>query len=143
MKSSSNILEAVEDSELNKCWLLVQELRPHVSQHDFVKAVGEMRHEGYTPVFIQEDDEFVAYVGFREMQMLFSGKIIYIDDLVTAPQHRGKGYASQLLDYIIEIARSKKLKGVHLDSGYLKNEAHRLYLNKGFILRAHHFALEL
>jgi GNAT superfamily N-acetyltransferase len=142
MKSSSNIIQLVQDKEFHKCWLLVRELRPHVSQQEFVKAISEMRHEGYTPVFIQEGEEIVAYAGFREMQMLFSGKIIYIDDLVTAPIHRGKGYASRLLDHIIEIAKSKNLKGVHLDSGYLKNEAHRLYLNKGFILRAHHFAFD-
>jgi GNAT superfamily N-acetyltransferase len=143
MKSSSNIIYTAQEHELDRCWLLVRGLRPHVSQLEFVKAISEMRHEGYTPVFIKEGEAVVSYAGYREMQMLFCGKIIYIDDLVTAPDYRGKGFASILLEYIIQIARQKKLSGVHLDSGYLKNEAHRLYLNKGFLLKAHHFALDL
>jgi GNAT superfamily N-acetyltransferase len=143
MESSVNILPATNDAELHLCWPLVQELRPHLTQNEFVKSVGEMMPEGYTPVFIKEEEEIVAYAGYRETQMLFCGKIIYIDDLVTAPDKRGKGYASYLLEYIFEIAKSKQLNGVHLDSGYLKTDAHRLYLNKGFKLLAHHFGMKL
>lgn len=142
MSSHLEISDALHESDLIKCWLLVRELRPHVSQEEFIRAVGEMRQEGYTAVFIHRAGEPVAYAGFRCVQMLFSGKIIYIDDLVTAPLHRGRGYGSQLLDHIVQVAKDKDLQGIHLDSGYLKNEAHRLYLNKGFVLRAHHFALD-
>jgi predicted GNAT family acetyltransferase len=55
-------------------------------------------------IYIKEDEIPVAFAGFRNMHMLHSGKIIYIDDLSTLPQYRGKGYAGKLLDYLHNLA---------------------------------------
>ena len=77
------------------------------------------------------------------MQMLYSGEIIYIDDLSTLPEYRGKGYAGTLLDYLHKLAAENGKRAVHLDSGYHRNDAHRLYLNKGYKIASHHFAKEL
>jgi hypothetical protein len=41
---------------------------------------------------------------------------------------------------VIGVAKEKGLKTVALDSGYQRLDAHRLYLNKGFTLNAHHFS---
>ncbi|MBS1936158.1 MAG: GNAT family N-acetyltransferase, partial [Bacteroidetes bacterium] len=78
--------------------------------------------------------------GFRYLQFLYNGKHIYIDDLATLPSSRGKGYAGELLDYVINLAKEKGYKCVTLDSGYQRFDAHRLYLNKGFTLNCHHFS---
>jgi hypothetical protein len=32
---------------------------------------------------------------------------------------------------------------VHLDTGFSRHDAHRLYLNKGFKLSCHHMSLQL
>jgi GNAT superfamily N-acetyltransferase len=102
-----------------------------------------MLNEGYTLAFIAEDDKALAAVGFRYLNFLYLGKHFYIDDLTTLPSERGKGYGSKLIDFVVNLARERGYSAVTLDSGYARFDAHRLYLNKGFRLNAHHFVMEL
>lgn len=141
--SMSEIKYAITDEEINFCWEVVRALRPHLEQRNYLSLVRSMMQEGYQMIYIGIDSQAVAFAGFRSMQMLYSGKIIYIDDLSTLPEHRGKGYAGLLLDFIHKLAADTGKKAVHLDSGYQRNEAHRLYLNNGYKLASHHFVKEL
>lgn len=102
-----------------------------------------MMNEGYRMIFIEEDGNAIAFSGFRNMNMFYCGKIIYIDDLGTLAEHRGKGCGTMLLNYIHELARAEGKTAVHLDSGHHRFTAHRLYLNKGYNIIAHHFVHEL
>ncbi|MBS1914827.1 MAG: GNAT family N-acetyltransferase [Bacteroidetes bacterium] len=131
---------AKTEEDILKCWDVLFELRPHLNKNNFVATVKEMITEGYTLAFIEENGKPVAATGFRYLQFLYNGKHIYIDDLATLPSSRGKGYAGELLDYVINLAKEKGYKCVTLDSGYQRFDAHRLYLNKGFTLNCHHFS---
>lgn len=134
---------AVSDSEILACFKAVFELRPHLDKENYLKQVKEMQQETYTLAYIKDGENVIAIAGFRYLQMLYCGKIIYIDDLSTLPESRGKGYASQLLDFIFNLAMEKNLEAVHLDSGYQRFDAHKLYFNKGFIINAYHFSKKL
>ena len=131
---------ASTENDIQKCFDVLLELRPHLIQHSFIQTIQEMLAEGYTLAFIEENEKAVAAVGFRYLQFLYNGKHIYIDDLSTLPAFRGKGYASILLDFVIDTAKEKGYTAVTLDSGYQRFDAHRLYLNKGFTLNCHHFS---
>ena len=74
------------------------------------------------------------------MHTLRTGWMIYIDDLYTDPAYRGRGYAGALLDYVDRHAVAEAIPSVHLDSGYMLHDAHRLYLNKNYVLACNHFA---
>ena len=126
--------------EILKCWEVLLLLRPHLIESNFVTIVQEMMSEGYELAFIEEDGKAVAAIGYRYLQYLYNGKHIYIDDLSTLSAARGKGYAGKLLDHVETKAREKGYGAVTLDSGYLRTDAHRLYLNKGFTIVAHHFS---
>jgi len=84
-----------------------------------------------------------SFCGFRYVTMLHRGRSIYIDDLATLPQERGKGYGAALLKFVINKAKAEMLQSIHLDSGHQRYDAHRLYLNHGFKMTSHHFALDL
>ena len=129
--------------DISKCWHVMYALRPHLVEETFVSTVQEMLTEGYQLAFIEENTKAVAAIGFRYLQYVFNGKHFYIDDLSTLPESRGKGYAGMLLEYVIELARQKGYTSVTLDSGYARNDAHRFYLNKGFVLASHHFLKKL
>ena len=75
--------------------------------------------------------------------MLAWGRILYIDDLITREKTRGKGYGKILLDHVTKIAKEAKCNQVHLDTGYTRHAAHKVYLKHGFELNAHHLALKL
>lgn len=45
-----------------------------------------------------------AFIGYRSLNLLRTGPIIYVDDLFTSPDCRGKGYDGTLLNYVAAIA---------------------------------------
>ena len=134
---------AFTDNDIRKCWGVMKELRPHLNEAEFLPTVQEMMEEGYILAYIEEENVAVAAIGFRYMQLLYNGKQYYIDDLTTLPKTRGKGYGGKLLDYVIDLATKNGFDAVTLDSGHQRFDAHRLYLNKGFTITAHHFGKKL
>lgn len=133
-----------DELDIARCFAVYQELRPHLSYADeLVNRVITQFTEGFQLAAIFDADNAVACCGFREMNTLAWGKIIYIDDLATLSSERGKGYASKLLEFVIQYAKDNGYNEVHLDSGYQRLDAHRLYLNQGFNLSCHHFQLKL
>jgi len=105
--------------------------------------VIEQREEGYEIIAIEEEKELVACIGFRFLTTLAWGKILYIDDLITKEKTRDKGYGKILLDHVIQIAREHLCKEVHLDTGYTRHAAHKVYIKQGFEFNCHHLALKL
>jgi GNAT superfamily N-acetyltransferase len=134
---------AQSDADILKCWPVMHVLRPHLQESAFLPTVREMLTEGYRLAFIEENGIAASAIGFRYEQKLFDGKQFYIDDLTTLDEHRGKGYAGLLLDFVFESARALGYDCVTLDSGPTRHDAHRLYLNKGFKIASHHFIWKL
>jgi len=140
----SEIQEAKTGEEILACWPVIQELRPHLIQSELVRRVQyQAEKETYRLMYIKEDSRVVAICGFRVQNYLWSGKTLYIDDLCTLSTAHRRGNAGKLLDWVIDFAKKDKCDAVSLDSGYTRNNAHRLYLNKGFDLKSHHFHLNV
>ncbi len=134
---------AKTEQDILKCWDAMHALRPHLDKEQFVPIMQEMISEGYILAFIEQDGVAVSATGYRYMQSLFIGKYYHIDDLSTLQSARGNGYGGILLQYVAEEARKNGLAALTLDSGYARHDAHRLYLNKGFVLASHHFIKKL
>lgn len=133
------ILTASSDADILKCWPVMHTLRPHLIENQFLPLIRNMMTEGYTLAFVEENGLAAAAIGFRYQQKLFDGKQIYVDDLTTLPEHRGKGYGGLLLDHVFQLAKAHGYAHVTLDSGPSRHDAHRLYLNKGFRITSMHF----
>lgn len=138
-----NVKTAKTDTDILKCWLVLKELRPHLEEDKFLARIKEMFTEGYQLAFIEENGKAVAAIGFRYENFLHCGKHFYIDDLSTLPEARGKGYGGMLLDHVAALAKEKGFGLITLDSGHHRFTAHRLYLNKGFEIKSHHFVKNL
>jgi ribosomal protein S18 acetylase RimI-like enzyme len=128
------------ESDILKTWEVMQLLRPHLIHDEYVNLIKEMRSTGYSLAFIEEDGKAVSVIGFRHLQFLFNGRHIYIDDLSTLTNARGKGYAGKLIDYVCNLAKEQGYQHVTLDSGCSRYTAHKLYMNKGFTIGAYHFS---
>jgi GNAT superfamily N-acetyltransferase len=114
-------------------------------RESFALRVDEgQRPEGYRLVAAFEEGEAdaAAVAGFRTGHNLAWGHYMYVDDLSTRPKARGRGHARALLDWLLEEARRLGCDQLHLDSGVGldRADAHRLYLNAGYVIAAHHFA---
>lgn len=136
---------AGSDSDILKCRDVLTELRPQLKEESFLDAVKQTLADNRMLIFIEEDGQAVSASIFEWGYNLYRGKYIYIDDLSTLPKARRKGYALQLLDWIINYAEEKKINQVHLDSGVNAGrfDAHRLYHKKRFNVTSLHFALKV
>lgn len=136
---------ATTDEQLLKCRAAILELRPHITEAEYLEKAQLLLSEGAKMIYAEDNGLAAAVSVFRMNYYFFRGKNIYIDDLGTSSAQRGKGYAGKLLDFIVDYAKQHDCANIHLDSGYGSNrhDAHRLYLNKGFHLASHHFVLDL
>ena len=133
-------------ADIEFCRQVILEFRPNLDEKHFIDQILAMiKNEAFELVYIPTEDKTkaAAFIGFRTMQLLRTGSMIYIDDLFTLPEARGKGYAGALLDYVNRQAETAGIASVHLDSGYMLHDAHRLYLNKGYVLACNHFAKKI
>lgn len=129
--------------EIASCFPAFHALRPHLSEAAFVAQVLRQQSQGYEVLVLKHDGAVKSVAGFRVAEFLAWGKVLYIDDLATLPGETSHGYAGALLDWLVEHARNLECDAVHLDTGYARHAAHRLYLRKGFQLACHHLALDL
>lgn len=147
MKTQSideKIILATDRNQIRACYPVMHELRPHLtSEETFILQVERQMQNGYHLVYMKVEGEVKALAGYRFLEFLAWGKVIYIDDLVSHPAARKNGYGSRILKWVIEEAKQANCDQVHLDSGPQRHDAHRLYLNHGFKIIAHHFALDL
>ncbi|ULN52875.1 GNAT family N-acetyltransferase [Mycolicibacillus parakoreensis] len=110
---------------------------------DFVDT--RLRPVGYRLAGVLEDGQALSVIGFRDVHATAWGHYLYVDDLSTLPEARGRGHGSALLDWVFDEAGRLGCEAVHLDSGVGADRAaaHRLYLRHHMRISAHHFAAEL
>ena len=108
---------AESDRDILKCREVLCDLRPHLKEESFLEAVHKTLADNRMLLYVEENDKAVSASVFEWGYNLYRGKYIYIDDLTTLPLARGKGYASELLDWIIKYAEENNFDQVHLDSG--------------------------
>jgi len=132
------------EADIGRCFDAFRELRPNLeSREAFVSQVLRQKEQSYNIVAIDSEGVVPSVAGFRFGEYLAWGKSLYVDDLSTLPDYRGRGYGGQLMDWLIDHARSQGCNSLHLDSGYARHDAHRLYLKKGLMLASHHLAIAL
>jgi len=136
------IFIATTDEDINSCFPVFKELRPKLNFEMLLPQVRRQESQSYKILALRQNGEIVSVAGFRLCEFLAWGKILYVDDLSTLPNARGKGFAGALMNWLIEYAKNIGCVAVHLDSGHARHAAHRLYLQKGFKISSHHFALE-
>jgi GNAT superfamily N-acetyltransferase len=130
-------------AEIERCFPVMAELRPHLSRDGFVARVNRQEAQGYQIAYLEEEGEIKSVAGFRIFEMLAFGKSLYVDDLVTRASDRSKGYGDKLFDWLVERARDERCDLFHLDSGTHRQDAHRFYLRKRMVITSFHFGLRL
>ena len=129
--------------QIGRCSGVMRELRPHIKAIDFAARVLHQQQEGYQLAFLELDRVVRSVAGFRILNLLFSGRTLYLDDLVTHEGERSRGYGAALFDWLVEHARENECEHLTLDSGVQRFAAHRFYLNRGMDITSHHFQLKL
>ena len=130
-------------------FLAMKGLRTYLADEQaFVRRIDEVqRPEGYRIVgaFDKEEPAAAAVAGFRVGNNLADGHYLYVDDLATRPEFRRRGLGTALLVWLAREAGTIGCDHLSLDSavGADRADAHRLYLNSGLTITAHHFERKL
>jgi GNAT superfamily N-acetyltransferase len=142
--TKSQIAIASTDEEIRRCFPVMRELRTHFTdEQKFVDQVKRQQKQDYHIAYVESEGEVRAVAGYRFLESLFSGKNLYVDDLVTLPADRSRGFGGQLIDWLIEQARQNNCETLELDSGVQRFDAHRFYFLKRMTISSYHFRIPL
>src|SRR5262245_15320996 len=145
-KETSPFKIAVADSsaEIARCFPVMRQLRTHFEDEDeFVSQVQRQQEQGYRMAYLETNEGVCAVAGYRLVESLYSGRFLYVDELVTDANGRSLGHGGALLDWLVAEARAAGCANLELDSGVQRFAAHRFYLLKRMSIVSHHFSLEL
>ena len=134
---------AESDEEIQCCYAIMAELRPHISPDEFVETVKrQIVNYGFQLVYLT-DGEIKSVGGIRIAEWLSGGKYLEIEDLATKSGERSNGCGGELFDWIVDYARRENCAQIKLVSHVRRFAAHRFYLNKKMIIEAHYFSMVL
>ena len=100
------VREMVSDEEAAATFPTMRQLRPHLEEGEYVEQVGRMREAGYRlAAALDEEGRVSCVAGFRVQEFLYTGRHLYVDDLVTDEAARSGGHGKRMLDWLIGEAR--------------------------------------
>jgi GNAT superfamily N-acetyltransferase len=95
------IAAAISDDQIQATRDVMLQLRPSVPPDEYLPTLRRMMQvDGYHLVALCEAGTVRAVAGYRFMEMLYCGKIMYVDDLNTDERHRTLGYGKALMDWL-------------------------------------------
>lgn len=134
---------ATTDTQFTRAFPVMHQLRPHLDAASFPARVRQQQSTGYELAVLEDDGQVQAVAGFRTLDQLVRGKVLYVDDLVTDAAARSRGYGDALFEWLVARARATGCTALELDSGVQRHGAHRFYLRKRMDITAYHFMLPL
>jgi GNAT superfamily N-acetyltransferase len=134
---------ATSDPDILSCYPVYKQLRPHLVEEQFVASVHRMHSTGFQLAMRTHDERVMAVAGFRVFENFHTGRVLYVDDLVTEEGARSAGHGKALLRWLVEYAKDHRCLAFELDSGTHRHGAHKFYLREGMHISDFHFTLPL
>jgi len=131
-------------SDLDRCYPIMKELRPHLSSSDYHAIYQAAKNEGdYKIAAIEDGGQILALMGYRILHDYVRGKHVYVDDLVSTESARSKGLGAELLRFAESIARQNDCKVLRLCTGVENVRGVEFYERNGWTKRAYAFTRKL
>jgi GNAT superfamily N-acetyltransferase len=136
--------EALTDEAILDTRDVMRQLRPAIPPDQYLPTVRRMMQtDGYHLAALYESDRVRSVAGYRFMEMLYCGRIMYVDDLNTDEAYRSQGCGRALMAWLKAQARAHGCGQLHLDSGVQREATHRYYFRERFTINAFHFRVDL
>jgi GNAT superfamily N-acetyltransferase len=134
---------AESDEDILACFSVMRHLRDLGDATTFLRRVRAQQLSGYHLAALRDGGDPVAVAGFRLGESLAWGRHLYVDELVTHPEARSRGYGAAFLTWLAEFGRARGAGQLHLDSGRHRTDAHRFYEREGLEASSLHFERSL
>lgn len=124
--------------------ILVQLLEPELSTDVIADRLAEMAEQGSICIGVFDARNELLGIGSYSLRThCFSGRVMFVENVVFRPECRGAGYGELLMQEFERIAASAACTMVTLDA-YAKNvRARSFYQRLGYDPRGIHFVKEL
>jgi GNAT superfamily N-acetyltransferase len=94
----------------------------------FFRRLLERREEGIQFLALSEDGRPAGFATvYWQLSSLSAGRSCVLNDLYTAPEHRGKGVARALIAHASSYARCCGVKNIEWQTQFCNERAQRLY----------------
>lgn len=131
-------------NDLERCYPVMKELRPHLSFDDYISIYNESHTaDGYEIVAVEEKGQILAVMGYRFLSDYVRGKHVYVDDLVSTEKARSQGLGAELLKLAEKIAESNGCKSLRLCTGIENERGVKFYDRNGWTKRAFAYTKKL
>jgi GNAT superfamily N-acetyltransferase len=138
------IHHAESDDQIAATFDVMHQLRPHLVREEYIARIRAlMASGGFRLALLVDDGEVRAVAGYRYMDMLYCGRLLYVDDLVADERVRSRGYGARLLDWLKDEGRRHGCSELQLISRVIRERAHRFYFRQGLGIECFHFRVEL
>ena len=87
---------AESDAQIDGCFEVMSQLRPHLPRSAFVQRVWRQQQGGFQMAYLEDAGRVTAVAGFRIVENLAWGRHMYVDDLVTDEAARSTGQGRRL-----------------------------------------------
>lgn len=134
--------ESQMDELLRQGEKLHGDFRPSIKK-DYFGHLRQMAAEGARIIQLADGEEVRAIAVWRAFLTTYCGRRFEIDDLVTAEDHRSKGYGATLMKALERKARSLSCETVMLASATRRVDAHRFYFRERYAIEAFLFSKRL
>jgi GNAT superfamily N-acetyltransferase len=111
-----DVRELRSDAEIAMAFPLMSMLRERITAVTFVADVRQQQLQGYELLGAFDDGRLVALAGVRRTRTLSRGEHLFVDDLVTDPSMRGRGYGRRLMQWLADRSVAEGLNRIYLDS---------------------------
>src|SRR2546426_40541 len=76
---NTSVVVANNPDEIARCYPVIRELRTHVATlEEFMERVARQQMQGYQLAYVEGDGEVRAIAGYRFIDNLFSGRVLYV-----------------------------------------------------------------
>lgn len=130
---------AAEPALLARAEPVHRQLRPHLADDYATIMAGIFADGGEMIVAVDAAGEVSGVAVYRCFRNTFSGIRFYVDDLIVDAARRSTGVGNTLISWLQQEAARRGAKGLELESGTQRTQAHKFYFREGFVINAFSF----
>jgi ribosomal protein S18 acetylase RimI-like enzyme len=120
-------------------------LEPDLPAVQVQTRMQQMQRDGWQCVgmFAAGQSAPAGIAGYSFRTHLFSGLVMYVENVAFLPHLRGQGLGEQLMQHLHQIARAHGAQKITLDAYQRNQGAQKFYQRLGYDPRGVHFVLDL
>lgn len=122
---------------------LLQVLRPQLTREAFSELIRESTGQTLAVLTAWDGPDRCVGVALYRVLATSRGHLLFVDDLITAPDARSRGIGAALFAALEQRGRAARCERMELDSGMTNQAAHRFYYRQRMGAIALHFAKAL